>query len=380
MTVRVPARRRPAPAGSRSPPPSTPTPTPTSRTCRYGARLQRDGAAGHVAGRPGDGRVPRPLRVRRPSVVRRPAGLRAVAVGPRGWSERTVIGLVMQCLDNSLTVSPRRGGCSAGRRGSTSRQGHGEPNPTLDPGRATGAPPARGPPAAAHRRPGHARRVGRRRARRADDRALPRRLPDRRRAASAGCSTPTTGCTGYPGLHVVDGSAVSANLGVNPSLTITAQAERALSLWPQPRRGRPAAAARRRVPPGRARPASPPGGAPGRAGRIAPADGRMGRVTDSEWTVADIPDLDGVRAVVTGANSGLGFHTTLELARHGASVVLAVRDEARGADAVEQMLRAGAGRAARGEPARPRRPRVGAGVRRHRSRRSRWTCSSTTPA
>jgi cholesterol oxidase len=37
---------------------------------------------------------------------------------------------------------------------------------------------------------------------------------------------------GYPGLHVVDGSAVSANLGVNPALTITAQAERAMSLWP----------------------------------------------------------------------------------------------------------------------------------------------------
>ena len=37
---------------------------------------------------------------------------------------------------------------------------------------------------------------------------------------------------GYPGISVVDGSAVSANLGVNPSLTITAQAERAMSLWP----------------------------------------------------------------------------------------------------------------------------------------------------
>lgn len=36
----------------------------------------------------------------------------------------------------------------------------------------------------------------------------------------------------YPTLHVVDGSTVSANLGVNPSLTITAQAERAFSLWP----------------------------------------------------------------------------------------------------------------------------------------------------
>ena len=37
---------------------------------------------------------------------------------------------------------------------------------------------------------------------------------------------------GYAGLYVVDGSAVSANPGVNPSLTITALAERALSLVP----------------------------------------------------------------------------------------------------------------------------------------------------
>jgi cholesterol oxidase len=37
---------------------------------------------------------------------------------------------------------------------------------------------------------------------------------------------------GHPGVHVVDGSSLSANLGVNPSLSITAQAERAMALWP----------------------------------------------------------------------------------------------------------------------------------------------------
>ena len=36
----------------------------------------------------------------------------------------------------------------------------------------------------------------------------------------------------YPTLYVTDGASISANLGVNPSLTITAQAERAASLWP----------------------------------------------------------------------------------------------------------------------------------------------------
>lgn len=41
----------------------------------------------------------------------------------------------------------------------------------------------------------------------------------------------------YPSLHIVDGSTITANLGVNPSLTITAQAERAFSLWPNKSNG-----------------------------------------------------------------------------------------------------------------------------------------------
>lgn len=50
----------------------------------------------------------------------------------------------------------------------------------------------------------------------------------------------------------------------------------------------------------------------------------------TRWTADDIPPLTGRHAVVTGANSGLGFHTALGLARHGADVTLAVRDRAKG--------------------------------------------------
>jgi NAD(P)-dependent dehydrogenase (short-subunit alcohol dehydrogenase family) len=55
------------------------------------------------------------------------------------------------------------------------------------------------------------------------------------------------------------------------------------------------------------------------------------------WTTADIPDLTGRTAVVTGANSGLGYWTAVELARHGAAVTLAARDPGRGADALERL-------------------------------------------
>jgi NAD(P)-dependent dehydrogenase (short-subunit alcohol dehydrogenase family) len=56
------------------------------------------------------------------------------------------------------------------------------------------------------------------------------------------------------------------------------------------------------------------------------------------WTTNDIPDLTGRTAVVTGANSGLGFESALALARAGADVVLACRDQAKGADALDRIV------------------------------------------
>jgi NAD(P)-dependent dehydrogenase (short-subunit alcohol dehydrogenase family) len=57
----------------------------------------------------------------------------------------------------------------------------------------------------------------------------------------------------------------------------------------------------------------------------------------ARWTARDIPDQAGRRAVVTGASSGLGLVTARELARAGASVVLAVRHADRGAAAAAQV-------------------------------------------
>ncbi|WP_156756836.1 FAD-dependent oxidoreductase [Actinokineospora pegani] len=137
---------------------------------------------------------------------------------PRHWSEQTIVLLVMQSLDNSVTTFRRWGMLS-------SRQGEGLPNPSWIPA-------------------GH---------------DVARRVADKIDGIAGGtwadwadmpvtghfiggCAigdSPATGVVdayqrlyGYQGLHVVDGSTVSANLGVNPSLTITAQAERAMALWP----------------------------------------------------------------------------------------------------------------------------------------------------
>ncbi|MBQ1014039.1 GMC family oxidoreductase [Micromonospora sp. M51] len=164
-----------------------------------------------------------PHRVRRwlGRIVRQP-GLAARMVSVRGWSERTVIALVMQSVDNSLTTRWRRG--PLGRRLVTG-PGHGTPSPTWIPAGNTAARlladeiggTAGGSltepfdiPVTAHILGGAV--IG--------------------ATAADGVIDPWHRVYGHAGLHVVDGAAVSANLGVNPSLTITAQAERAMTFWP----------------------------------------------------------------------------------------------------------------------------------------------------
>ncbi|MET7286090.1 GMC family oxidoreductase [Streptomyces sp. NPDC005573] len=147
----------------------------------------------------------------------------ARSLSNRRWSERTIIGLVMQSLDNSLTTYLKPGGIGKGLL--TARQGHGAPNP-MQIKAATEAASAlaaeingfpgsnvgelMGTPLTAHFLGG-----------------CP--IGD---SAETGVIDPYHRLYGHPGISVVDGAAVSANLGVNPSLTITAQAERAMSYWP----------------------------------------------------------------------------------------------------------------------------------------------------
>ena len=60
-------------------------------------------------------------------------------------------------------------------------------------------------------------------------------------------------------------------------------------------------------------------------------------LSKAKWTAADIPDQTGRVAVITGANTGLGYETALALADHGAHVVLAVRNLDKGKDAAARI-------------------------------------------
>ena len=73
----------------------------------------------------------------------------------------------------------------------------------------------------------------------------------------------------------------------------------------------------------------------------------------TKWTLADIPSLHGRLAVVTGANSGIGWHTALELARAGSEVILASRTESKGRDAVDRIRQAASAGKGAGGGARP---------------------------
>ena len=57
----------------------------------------------------------------------------------------------------------------------------------------------------------------------------------------------------------------------------------------------------------------------------------------SHWTADDVPDQSGRTAVVTGANSGIGYVTAAELARHGVTVVVASRNADKGREAVRRI-------------------------------------------
>jgi cholesterol oxidase len=165
----------------------------------------------------GGGRVPRPVRFLA-QALRHPA-LFARSLSTRRWSERTIIALVMQTLDNSLTVRRTRGGRL------TTGPGHGPANPTWIP---VGHEAVRRIAARIGGFPGGT--VG-------DVFDIPMTAhilggATIGESAATGVIDAYHRVFGYPGLHVVDGSAVPANLGVNPSLTITALAERAMSFWP----------------------------------------------------------------------------------------------------------------------------------------------------
>ncbi|GAA1785286.1 GMC family oxidoreductase [Luedemannella flava] len=141
----------------------------------------------------------------------------------RGWSQRTVVALVMQTLDNSLTLVQRRN--LVGRLKLRATPGHGAPSPDWIP---AGNRAARLLAEEIDGVPGGS-----------VTEILSMPVTAHILGGAAIGASPASGVVdgyhrvfGHPGLHVVDGAAVPANLGVNPSLTIAALAERAMSFWP----------------------------------------------------------------------------------------------------------------------------------------------------
>ena len=63
----------------------------------------------------------------------------------------------------------------------------------------------------------------------------------------------------------------------------------------------------------------------------------MDKAVGLGWTVADIPNQMGRRALITGANSGIGYYTAVELAHNGAHVLLGCRDQAKGDAALARL-------------------------------------------
>jgi NAD(P)-dependent dehydrogenase (short-subunit alcohol dehydrogenase family) len=70
-----------------------------------------------------------------------------------------------------------------------------------------------------------------------------------------------------------------------------------------------------------------------------------------KWTAEQITSQAGKTALITGANSGIGYQAALELARHGAHVLLGCRNEAKGRGALERLLREARGANAEGASA-----------------------------
>lgn len=140
----------------------------------------------------------------------------------RRWSQRTVIALVMQSVDSWIRVHPKRGilGWHLTSKNSSDR-----PNATWIPAANETARHiaskykgiAGGHLGDLINAPFTAHFVGG---------AVIGDSPEN------GVIDPYHRVWNYPTMHIVDGSTLTANLGVNPSLTITAQAERALSMWP----------------------------------------------------------------------------------------------------------------------------------------------------